>query len=84
MTERITRVFRSGNSQAVRIPTAYRLDTDRVSIELNDAGDLVLHPLPSNRGDALLAALDGFDSDFIAALEEAREQPQLLQDREPL
>ena len=84
MTERITRVFRSGNSQAVRIPTAYRLDTDRGSIELNDAGDLVLHPLPSNRGDALLAALDGFDSDFIAALEEAREQPQLPQDREPL
>jgi antitoxin VapB len=81
MTDHITRVFRSGNSQAVRIPAAYRIDADRVLIERNAAGDLVLHPLPRNRGEALLAALDGFDADFIAALETAREEPQPMQDR---
>jgi len=31
MSDHITRVFRSGNSQAVRIPAAYRIDADRVS-----------------------------------------------------
>ena len=84
MTEKITRVFRSGNSQAVRIPASYRIDTDRVLIERNAAGDLVLHPLPRNRGEALLAALDGFDADFIAALESTRAEAQTMQDREAL
>lgn len=84
MSDHITRVFRSGNSQAVRIPAAYRIDTDRVLIERNAAGDLVLHPLPRNRGESLLAALEGFDADFIAALESEREEPQPMQDREAL
>jgi hypothetical protein len=29
-----TRVFNNGNSQAVRIPAEFRLDTDRVSISM--------------------------------------------------
>lgn len=84
MTDHITRVFRSGNSQAVRISAAYRIDADRVLIKRNAAGDLVLHPLPRNRGEALLAALEGIDADFIAALESMREEPQPMQDRETL
>ena len=32
-----SRVFNNGNSQAVRIPAEFRLDTDRVSITRNDA-----------------------------------------------
>ncbi|ABM61527.1 antitoxin [Halorhodospira halophila] len=84
MSEHITRVFQNGNSQAVRIPAAYRLDSDRVLIERNERGDLVLHPLPERRGDSLLAALEGFDDEFIAALEEERDQPQPPQDRESL
>ena len=35
-----SRVFNNGNSQAVRIPAEFRLDTDRVSITRNEAGDL--------------------------------------------
>lgn len=84
MSDHIARVFQNGNSQAVRIPAAYRLDSDRVRIERNEHGDLVLHPLPEKRGDALLAALEGFDEDFVAALEEERDRPQPLQDRESL
>ena len=38
-----TRVFNNGNSQAVRIPAEFRLDTDRVSISRNESGDLVIH-----------------------------------------
>ena len=47
-----TRVFNNGNSQAVRIPAEFRLDTDRVRISRNEAGDLVIHPLRVPRGGA--------------------------------
>ncbi|MFP4131084.1 MAG: antitoxin [Thiohalospira sp.] len=80
----IARVFRNGNSQAVRIPAEFRLEADRVRIERNEQGDLVLHPLPERRGDALMAALEGFDEDFVNALEEEREERLPTQEREGL
>jgi len=79
-----TRVFMNGNSQAVRIPAELRLDTDRVQISRNEQGDLVLHALRAARGAALLQALQGFDDEFIAALEADRQAPLPLQDREAL
>lgn len=83
----VTRVFNNGNSQAVRIPAEFRLDTDRVSIERNEWGDLVIRPLRIARGAALLEALRGVgdvDEHFVAALEAQRADPQSLQDREAL
>lgn len=82
----ISRVFMNGNSQAVRIPQELRLDATQVEIRRAANGDLVIHPLPADRGAALLDALQGFDDDFIAQLEaahadEARQPPQ---QREPL
>jgi len=79
-----TRVFMNGNSQAVRIPAEFRLDTNRVEIRRTADGDLLLHPLRRDRGRALLQALEGFDDDFIAALEANRREPSPLQDRETL
>ena len=84
MNELTTRVFANGNSQAVRIPAELRLDTDRVRIHRNADGDLVIHPLPAQRGKALLAALEGFDDEFVAALEEDRAAAQPMQDRDAL
>jgi antitoxin VapB len=84
MTQTITRVFVNGNSQAVRIPAEFRLDTDRVQIYRNEQGDLVLHPIAPRRGEALLEALQGFEDDFIAALEDERDESLPLQDRESL
>ncbi len=81
-----TRVFNNGNSQAVRIPAEFRLDTDRVSISRNESGDLVIHPLRAERGAALLDALRAVgeaDLAFIAALEDQAVQ-QPLQEREAL
>jgi len=83
----ITRVFLNGNSQAVRIPAEFRLDTDRVSISRNESGDLVIHPLRAERGAALLDALRAVgeaDVAFIAALETERALQQPLQEREAL
>jgi antitoxin VapB len=82
-----TRVFNNGNSQAVRIPAEFRLDTDRVSISRNESGDLVIHPLRAERGAGLLDALRAVgeaDIAFIAALEAEQRGPQPMQEREAL
>ena len=82
-----TRVFNNGNSQAVRIPAEFRLDTDRVAISRNEQGDLVIHPLLAHRGAALLEALRAVgqvDEAFIAALEAEPSQRQPLQERDAL
>ena len=84
MSSLTTRIFKNGNSQAVRIPQEFRLDTTQVEISRNANGDLVIHPLPLDRGAALLDTLKSFDEDFVNALEQNyREQPA-MQDRETL
>ena len=77
-----TRIFKNGNSQAVRIPQEFRLDVAQVEISKNANGDLVIHPLPINRGATLLAALNAFDDDFVSQLEQDYEQQPIMQDRE--
>ncbi len=84
MSAVMTRVFMNGNSQAVRIPQEFRLDAQRVEIYRNTDGDLVLHPVPADRGAALLAALGAFDPEFGAVLEDLQREPLPMQDREPL
>ena len=84
MPSAISRVFMNGNSQAVRIPQEFRFDTSRVEIFRNADGDLVLHPIPADRGAALLSALNGFDDVFVAALEQGQSVALPMQDREPL
>jgi antitoxin VapB len=78
----IARVFKSGNSQAVRLPKEFRLDVDQV--EISREGDaLVLRPVaaPAEKWAKLKAALArGFSDDFMA---DGREQPE-DQDREGL
>lgn len=82
MSSHRSRVFNNDNSQAVRIPAELRLDTDMVQISRNEQGDLIIHPLDEARGKALSQALEGFDEEFIAALEADRETPAPTQDRE--
>lgn len=48
MTEpHITRVFQSGNSQAVRLPREFRLDSDEVYI-WKEGNKLIITPRPEN------------------------------------
>ena len=84
MTEYITRVFKNGNSQAVRIPAELRLNSDRVQIFKNEQGDLVIHPIQASRGDALIEALQDFDHEFVVFLEQEQQEPLPLQEREAL
>ena len=84
MSTLTTRIFKNGNSQAVRIPQEFRLDTTQVEISRNADGDLVIHPLPLDRGAALLDTLKSFDEDFVNALEQNYHEQPAMQDRETL
>ncbi|WP_404405620.1 antitoxin [Pelagibacterium halotolerans] len=68
-----TRVFQSGNSQAVRLPKEFRFDVDEV--EISREGDAVVlrpHRVLKGRWAALhAAAARGFSEDFM---EDGREQ----------
>jgi antitoxin VapB len=70
----IAKVFRSGNSQAVRLPKDFRLDVSEV--EISREGDaLILRPKPADGRPwaSLRAAVDhGFSEDFLT---DGREQP---------
>ena len=87
MGTRTTRVFNNGNSQAVRIPMEFRLDAERVNISRNEQGDLIIHPLPVKRGEALFGALRALkeaDDAFIATLEAYQASNNPMQDRKSL
>ena len=79
-----SRVFMNGNSQAVRIPAEFRLSTDQVQISRTPEGDLIIHPCPPQRGQALLEVLAGIDSEFVQQLEQLRLEEQPMQEREQL
>jgi antitoxin VapB len=58
------KVFTTGRSQAVRLPKAYRFDTDEVLIERLADGAVVLRAKPQGPvGDRLWAILDGLPDD---------------------
>ena len=64
------RVFKSGNSQAVRIPREFRLEAGEVEIR-KQGGSLILRPKKKSWA-ALFQSLDMFTDDFM---EEGRNQP---------
>ena len=76
------KVFRSGNSQAVRLPKDFRFDV--AEVEISREGDaVILRPRQgaSARWASLRAAVDrGFSADFMAG---GRQQPD-TQDRPEL
>lgn len=64
------KVFKSGNSQAVRIPREFKLASDEV--EIRRSGDsLVLRP-KSQSWEPLIESLAKFTDDFLA---DGRRQP---------
>jgi len=82
-----TRVFNNGNSQAVRIPAEFRLDTDRVRISRNEQGDQIIQPLRPGRGQGLLHALQALrdaDAGFVERVATERRQALPMQERDAL
>ena len=60
----LARVFKSGNSQMVRLPKEFRLDADQVEI-FREGQDIVLRQLPRN-GAAVFDVLSSLPADFMA------------------
>ena len=79
-----TRVFMSGNSQAVKIPQRFKLNVDEVTITQTSDGALVIRPIAQDRGAQLLAVLEGFDVDFAKTLERDQDENTPPQEREDL
>lgn len=59
-----TKVFRSGNSQAVRIPREFQFDTDEVEIERR--GDEIILRRPAKSLSSGFDALASLPPDFLA------------------
>jgi antitoxin VapB len=55
-----------------------------VQISRTPEGDLLVHPCPSQRGQALMQALNGFDADFVDALEQQQAEKLPVQERDEL
>jgi antitoxin VapB len=66
------KVFRSGNSQAVRIPKEFQLESDEV--EIRRRGDVLILRPKSHSWESLLDSLTKFTDDFLA---DGRRQPPL-------
>jgi antitoxin VapB len=64
------KIFRSGNSQAVRIPKEFQLEGDEVEIQ-KKGNSLVLRPKKKS-WKSLVESLDKFTEDFMA---NGRKQP---------
>ncbi len=58
-----TRVFKSGNSQAVRIPKELQLDVDEVEIFAR-GDELIIRPKRDNLAD-VFDIITGFSDDFM-------------------
>ena len=67
----ITRVFRSGNSQAVRIPKSFRLRSSQVEVERR-GNEIVLRERPRTLAPAF-ELLTGLSADFFQG---RRRQPK--------
>jgi antitoxin VapB len=66
------KVFRSGNSQAVRIPKEFQLSSDEVDIRRR--GDSLILKPKANSWTSLLDSLGKFSDDFMA---DGRRQPEV-------
>jgi len=66
------KVFKSGNSQAVRIPKEFQLASDEV--EISRRGDSLVLKSKANSWAPLLDSLKKFSDDFMA---DGRHQPEV-------
>jgi antitoxin VapB len=74
-----TKVFMSGRSQAVRIPSQFRFTSKEIYIRRNPAnGDLILSQAP-NSLEEIFAALDevGVPNEFLTPADRAQGVPQV-------
>lgn len=70
----ITRVFRNGNSQAVRIPAELAFERTDIDYEIERNGDELLIRPARKALDSVMTLFAGFPSDFMADGRDSLEQ----------
>ena len=79
-SEHTAKVFMSGNSQAVRLPKAYRFSADIDTLDIQKVGDsIVLTPKQTqvNVWDEFVQGLAGFDADFADCFKDREKENRL-------
>ncbi len=71
-----TRVFRNGNSQAVRIPAELAYERSDLDLEIERIGDEIRIRPARRRLDQTMARFAQFSADFMANGREADEQTE--------
>lgn len=71
-TMEVAKVFKSGNSQAVRLPKAFR--TEHSEFKIQKVGDTIMLTPIDDPWALFDEALDGFSEDFMS---DGREQPEM-------
>lgn len=80
--DQVAKIFINGRSQAVRLPAAFRFDTNEVFVRQDpETGDVILSRRPAS-WDGFFKALQGADvpPDFL----DEKDRNQGVQDRDPL
>ena len=67
-----TKVFKNGNSQAIRIPKEYRIDTDELFI--NKIGNTIVIFPKNDPWEMFKKSLTGFSDDYFVG---GRNQPKM-------
>jgi antitoxin VapB len=74
MQATIAKVFTSGNSQAIRLPKEFRLDTNEVFIQRS--GDSLILTPRMNSWDGFVEGFSGFSDDFDVTGELSDDMPR--------
>ena len=77
----LARVFKTGGSQAVRLPQEFRFDTDKVVIR-REGRNVILSP-PFKDWDDFLENAQPFTDDFLEIMKGQRGALPPLEEREP-
>jgi antitoxin VapB len=72
------KLFKNGNSQAVRLPKEYRFDADEIGV--NKIGNMVILYPKDSAWDLFTSSLTEFTDDFMAE----RSQPKKADKRKPI
>ena len=62
----MTKIFKNGNSQAVRIPAELAYERSDLDVEIERNGDVIVIRPARRRLDQVLAKFSGFSTDFMA------------------
>lgn len=77
----VAKIFQNGRSQAVRLPAAFRFETDEVFVRRDPAtGDVILSAQPTDWDDLWRAVAESADesADFLTDRDDRPPQPRKL------